>query len=252
MTSESAMTKQSPTVLVTRPSPDAENMARAIAGRGWTPVLAPLLKIKRRDIGVSIGAFAAVAFTSSNGVRAAPRPGGWDGVTFCVGATTAAAAARAGWPQIIEAKGDVGSLAHVVADGMRRRSLAGPVLHLSGADAAGDLAGALRAAGLICERRVAYEATAATALPPQASVFLAAPGEGAWATFFSARTAEIFFRLAPITALQRIGAAALSAAVAERLARARWRDLVVADAPAERSLLDAIGRAAAGRDAIRP
>ena len=255
MTRKSAMPKRSPTVLVTRPQPDASRFAAAVAARGWTPVVAPLLTIERRDIGVRLEDFAAVAFTSSNGVRAAPSPFGWRGITFCVGPTTAATAAAAGWSSIVAAEGDVDSLARVVADALHSRAVSASVLHLSGADAAGDLVSALTAAGLRAERRVAYAAVAATTLPPEASAFLDSTGECGWASFFSARTAEIFLRLsagADRRSFERADAAALSAAVADKLSRVRWRKIAVADAPSEEALLDAIARVQTERDAIRP
>jgi uroporphyrinogen-III synthase len=218
-------------VAITRAQPEAEKTAARVRERGGEPVLAPLLTIEPRPFDTHIAGAQALLFTSSNGVHGFAAQISERGIpAFAVGESTAAAARAAGFHHVSTADGDVVALAHLVQAELDPH--AGMLVHVSGRHIAGDLVHTLRGAGFHVERRVAYEAVAATTLP------------AAFATpldivlFHSARAAEIFIQLgAPSSASLR--AACFSQAVSTAARAALWAALTVAKAPREEALLDA-------------
>lgn len=219
-------------VAVTRALPEAEATAAHLRAIGAEPVLAPLLTIEPRAFDAGLDGVQALLFTSSNGVRAFAAASGERGVrTLAVGDATAEAARAASFADVGSAGGDVAALA-----AMAKATLdpgAGKLVHISGAHVAGDLAGALEAAGFIVERRIAYEARAATALPGA----FAGPLDAV--LFHSARAAETFARLGAPGA-EKLTAACISAAVAKAARKVAWQRVVVAPAPREDALLRAL------------
>ncbi|MDX1711078.1 MAG: uroporphyrinogen-III synthase, partial [Rhodovibrionaceae bacterium] len=156
-------------VVITRPREDADDLAADVAARGHEPVLAPLLEIELvrpagGDLEGTLSGVQALAFTSSNGVRAAahlnlPR----QLPVFAVGDATAQSAEAAGFRQVESASGDAAALARLI----RRRldSRDGPVLHLSGEAIAGRLAEDLQASGFALRRVIGYRAQPVQRLP---------------------------------------------------------------------------------------
>jgi uroporphyrinogen-III synthase len=218
-------------VAITRAQPEAEKTAARVRERGAEPVFAPLLTIEPRPFDTSITGAQALLFTSSNGVHSFAAQTSVRSVpAFAVGESTAAAARAAGFQQVSSADGDVVALAHLVQAELDPH--AGMLVHVSGRHIAGDLVHTLRGAGFHVERRVAYEAVAATSLPAA----FAAPLD--IVLFHSARAAEIFIQLgAPNAASLR--AACFSQAVANAARVVPWAALTVAKAPREEALLDA-------------
>ena len=221
-------------VLITRPQPDADATAALLAAAGHEPLVHPLMRIEARA--VRWPAADALAFTSANGVRAyagPPLP------AWCVGEASAAAARSAGLTVAGVAGGDVASLAALIA-----AAAPGRVLHPSGAASAGDLAGALEAAGTSAERVVAYDAVAETSLPDGAARVI---GRAEWAALFSPRSARLLTRLAQdagaAEAFESVRLAALSQAVAEAT-DLPFAHVRVAVRPASSALVDIIS----GRD----
>ena len=233
--------------LVTRPLEDAAPLVRALADRGIETIVAPLLAIARvpeaarRLTDALIGA-QALLFTSANGARifaaASPRR---ELPVFAVGDASAAAARIAGFRTVTSAGGDVTDLAALVAAKLAPQN--GALVHAAGSAVAGDLGGALEAAGFTYRRAVIYDAVTAEALPPDAA---AAMREGAveLALFFSPRTAATFVRIAVAADLARacaaITALGLSEAVAVALAVIAWRSVRVAAEPTQGALLAAL------------
>lgn len=215
-------------LLVTRPKVDADVLAFELEQSGHQVLVAPLMEIVPRvflpEIGRSLGDFQAVLFTSANGVRAfasqVNEPPG-DLMAFCVGAASGQAARDAGWQHVEDAGGDVDALAALVM--ARLDPSAGPLLHLSGKAAAGDLAGALGAQGFGVTRCVGYEARPAAKLPDEACKAIAA-GALEGVLLFSPRSAEIYGRLVARAGLgeeaRLIAAYCLSQAVADGVVQA--------------------------------
>ena len=141
-------------------------------------MLAPLLD----------GAAQAVLFTSANGVRAfaaaiaAARSSGLRGRR-----RHRRCGARGGFADVASAGGDVEDLARLVRAAPQARGRR--AVHAAAQDVAGDLAGALGAAGFEVRRAVLYEAVPAERLSAATAAQLRA-GAIAAAIFFSPRTAR--------------------------------------------------------------
>ena len=219
-------------VAVTRAAPENARTASRLQERGHIPFLAPLLDIEARAFNASIVGVQALLFTSSSGVHAFASHSHVRSLpVMAVGDATAQAARQRGFAHVSSADGDVATLAALTT-----RTLdpgAGKLLHIAGTHVAGDLAGTLRREGFTVERRLAYEAVAATAIPSDLSKPLDA------VLFHSARTASIFVNLgAPHS--DRLAALCLSEAVADAARKTAWKQLIVANAPREDALLAAL------------
>ena len=230
--------------LITRPREDAEPVARALAGRGFSVMIEPLLEILRDDNAPlpPLDGLQGVLATSANGVRAfAARTERRDLPVWAVGEATAREATTLGFEAVEAAGGDVTALAALVTETLD--PAAGPLLHVAGAQVAGDLSGLLVAAGFKVERAVLYNAQAAGRLSPQ---LLDALDRNAIdiALFFSPRTAAGFVFLAHAAgradACRNVTAYGLSRACAVMLSRITWRRLRAAAVPTQESLLAAI------------
>ncbi len=217
-----------PRIIITRALPEAETTAALVVEAGAIGVLAPLLTIEPRHCDTRLDGVQAIIFTSANGVRAfssqAPAR------AFCVGPATASAARAAGFEVVGVTHGGAVALTEAVCAACDPKR--GKLLHVSGADIAFDVAGALSRRGFEAERRVAYEACAAPA-PPAG---LLAPADAI--LFHSARAARVFLAFgAPGAAHLR--AVCISPAVAEVIAGLSWTDLALAATPTDGALIAA-------------
>jgi uroporphyrinogen-III synthase len=184
-------------LIVTRPPEDAQPLAERLAAAGHEAILAPLLTILRTaELNIPARDYQAVLITSANGARAlAGRPGieRLTGIqAIVVGPASAQAARQAGFSRIAEADGDVIALARKAIGILRPED--GPLLYVSGAVTAGELAASLEASGFEVDRVVAYEARPAEALPDLCASALAA-GAADGVLLFSPRTARIWGNL---------------------------------------------------------
>ena len=233
--------------LVTRPLEDAAPLVRALADRGIETIVAPLLAIAAlpdaaRRLGDALIGAQALLFTSANGARifaaASPRR---ELPVFAVGDASAAAARIAGFRTVTSAGGDVTDLAALVRAKLAPQN--GAVVHAAGSTVAGDLGGALEAAGFTYRRAVIYDAVTAETLPADATAAMRAGGLDL-ALFFSPRTAATFVRLVRAADLAHassaITALALSEAVAAALASLTWQSVRVAAQPTQGALLAAL------------
>lgn len=212
-------------VAITRALPEAERTGERVRALGAEPVIAPLLTIVPCAYNTTVEGAQALIFTSSNGVRAFPDVRGARGcVVLAVGEATAEAARAAGLLDVRAAAGDVASLAALAQRELDPRG--GKLIHIGGEHLAGDLAGQLRTAGFRVERRLAYSAHAAIALPAAFS------GPLDIVLFHSARAAETFVSLGAPGAAQ-LTAGCIGAAVAEAAGKAPWRRVIVSPAPRE-------------------
>jgi uroporphyrinogen-III synthase len=219
-------------VAITRAPPDNARTAERLRERGGEPVLAPLLTIVPCGYDTNTDDAQAIIFTSSNGVRAFPDVvGARDRIVLTVGDVTAEAARDAGFTDVRSADGDVESLAALAHTSLDPAK--GKLIHIAGDHVAGDLSGALRAAGFVVERRFAYASVAASALPDVFNTQLDA------VTFHSARAAATFVALGAPGAPQ-LAAACFSQNVADAASAAPWKRLIVSPAPRDEALLDAL------------
>jgi uroporphyrinogen-III synthase len=233
--------------LVTRPRAEAEALAALLAERGVDAVIEPMIEIiERGSLPPKLANVQAILCTSANGVRALARASDARATpVFAVGDATARTARETGFRVVESAGGDVGDLARLVTQ--RLRPANGRLLHVAGSEIAGDLAGALGAAGFTVERAVLYEARAADALTAGTAALIER-GEIDLALFFSPRSSAIFARLvdaAGITAgLQSSVAVSISAAADAALGSLPFRARIVAAAPTQPALLACVDRLA--------
>jgi uroporphyrinogen-III synthase len=217
-------------IAVTRAQPEADATAARIRARGHEAIIAPLLEIVPRAVDTNVGDAQALLFTSSNGVHAFPVT--QDAKTirvFAVGDATAEAAHDAGFANTESADGDVRTLAALVESKLDPR--AGKLIHIGGADLAGDLGGELAATGFSVERRIAYAAMPAQTLPSSFQQALDI------VLFHSARAAEAFIALGAPNA-SHMTAACISANTAVAARKTAWSRVIVAPRPREIDLLD--------------
>lgn len=231
-------------VLVTRPEADAAPLIAALEERGHETLAQPLLSIEPVEPPpiLDLSGVQALLFTSANGVRTLARLTEIrDRPVFAVGDASAAQARDEGFVSVKSASGAVEDLAALVIDQLNPDG--GPLLHGAGDSLAGDLKGALEAAGFAVRRVVLYKALAASGFSPNVQKSLAEARIGA-VLLFSPRSAETFVGLAKAagleSAFQSCYGLCLSAAVAERIAVLPWRAVEIAKRPDQASLLESL------------
>ncbi|MET4127767.1 uroporphyrinogen-III synthase [Roseovarius sp. MBR-6] len=154
-----------PTLLITRPEPEASRMAERLRARwpGVGMVVSPLMRIAYRGELPAMTGRETLIFTSRNGVEGFCRlTPGRNLRAYAVGEATAETARARGF-EAIAAEGDAASLLALIA----REGARGPFLHPRGEHVAADIAGALRAQGSEAADVVVY-AQEARPLSPEA------------------------------------------------------------------------------------
>jgi uroporphyrinogen-III synthase len=225
-------------IWITRAQPGAEATAARVRELGHTPFVAPLLAVQALPPApIELAGVAALAFTSGNGVRAFCDVSADRSLqVFAVGAATAAAARAAGFRRVLSADGDVRALAERLA--ARKSEFKGAILHAGAAEPAGDLAGALTAAGIEA-RHIALYDTAPTAL--SATELADLPGVDV-ALVHSPKGAEALAELLKAHPQPRLRVLAISKAALRPLARTAVADRASAPFPLEAAMLNLIGR----------
>jgi uroporphyrinogen-III synthase len=227
-------------VLVTRPLDDSLETAARLTLLGHEAVVAPLLEIRFQDGNdISLHAVQAILITSANGVRAlARRTRRRDVPVFAVGRQSAEEARDAGFTDVRNADGGSAALATAAAGWADPG--AGALLHVTGVDTAGDLAGTLEATGFTVRSETLYEAVQVKDLPDAARTALQANAVDA-ALLFSARSAEAFVNgvkkanlEAPCT---RVVAVAISPAAAAPLSALAFKELRIPPHPNQDAML---------------
>jgi uroporphyrinogen-III synthase len=234
-------------ILVTRPREESERLARRLEAKGHDVLIEPLFTIEPQpDEPLDLDGVRALLMTSANGVRAfAQRSPRRDLRVFAVGDATAEMARASGFGDVESAGGDVDDLARLVCDRVRPED--GALLHAAGSVVAGDLAGALEAAGFTVRRAVLYRAEPVPAFSDAAAGALR-DGRLDVVMFFSPRTARVFVSLARAAGVE--GAAAhmallgLSPAVVDAAGELPWAVREAAEAPTEDALVAAVDRLA--------
>ncbi|MFN4157230.1 MAG: uroporphyrinogen-III synthase [Gemmobacter sp.] len=221
-----------PPVLLTRPAAQSARFASQMQARFGplevviSPLMAPVFL--RPDL--PAGPFDAVIFTSETGVAAA-RAAGWalPGLAVCVGDRTAAAATEAGF-----AARSAGGDAEALVAMLRAGSGAGRLLHLRAAEARGDVAARLTAAGFPTDEAAVYDQRPAPL--SEAARALLAGDRAVVVPLFSPRSAALL-AVAARGCPAPLWVAAFSPAVAAGIAAAR---MVVAARPEAIALLEAL------------
>jgi uroporphyrinogen-III synthase len=235
-------------LIVTRPQADAAVLAQQLEAAGHTVILAPLLSITPVDkLEVPGRDYQAVLITSANGARALEKRAELarlkDATAIVVGPASAEAAARAGFERVEQADGDVHALVRSTIALLRPGD--GPLLYISGAVTAGNLAESLEASGFEVDRVVAYEARPAGALPGPCAAAIAAGGADG-VVLYSPRSARIWAALVADAGLSRAASELVYYCLSENVAGALREGLgdgvsvQVARRPDEPALLELI------------
>ena len=240
-------------VLVTRPHPDNETTAATLRSRGFSVLLAPMLRFEAHAFQDDADArYGAVIVTSANALRGFEQhPSGQRLLKlplFAVGEHTANAARRVGFEKVIAANGDVTALREAVLAGVKAKELkrASTLLYLAGADLARDLAGDLGERGFTVVTHTTYRMIPVADLPREASDGFAANQVRA-VLHYSRRSARAFLE-ATRTAGVEISALAIpqcciSDAVASIVRDAGATQVLTASRPDENALLETLARA---------
>jgi uroporphyrinogen-III synthase len=237
-------------VLVTRPAPDNETTADTLRGRGFAPLLAPMLSFQPLPFhGADDDDYSGVIFTSANAIRAIaghPMLARLQHLpAFAVGGRTAQAARDAGFASVRSAEGDAAALRELIVAAVPPRKRAA-LLYLSAEEASRDLAGELGLRGVEIESIAVYRMAEIDELP---SVVREAFAQAAIEAIlhYSRRSAAAFVKAARRAGLE-ISALALpqiclSDQVASALREAGASRTLVAAAPNEEQLLAALEQA---------
>lgn len=182
-------------VLVTRPLDAAEETADALRAKGHEARLEPLLTIAiDKGPTLDVSTYGRLVLTSANGARAAAARIQDRAIpVLAVGPATADEARRAGFSEVQQADGN-GIEGIVSCLSRMPRTSERPMLHVSGADIAGDLQAEADRLGLKLERKALYKAVPSETLSARTCDELRIHGIDA-VLFFSPRTAEIFASL---------------------------------------------------------
>lgn len=235
------MTDQTPVLLITRPDPEAGELAdhvRAACTLEFEVLLSPLIAIETVCADVRLEDFDGVIFTSVNGARRAAHldhPKGQR--AYCVGDRTADAARIAGF-DAVSARGAAPDLiAMILSD-----PATGPLVHLRGAAARGKIAENLCKAGRDVRSVVVYQQRPLPLSPLALDVLV--NGRPVVAPLFSPKTAESLMKKAPSGAnLQVI---AMSEAVADMVRKLRPCRVCIAERPDLPAMVAAICAALGG------
>ena len=224
----------SPVILITRPQPYGAEFAEALRAQpgGDLPmILSPALRIRAVGAVPDLGSYRWLIFTSRNGVRYFGKASARRDIpVYAVGDATADEARRLGMTALT-CGGDARDLiAKIIADGIR-----GPMLHLRGAHAAADIAGALNAAGIETNEAVLYSQDVAPLTDAARSCLLGdAP---VIAPVFSPRSAAALFDGAPPPV--PVVVLAISDAAAGCIPAGAAREVIIADRPDTAAMLRA-------------
>ncbi len=221
-------------LLITRPRPESETLARCLSERGIDSFIEPMLEFSPLPHPtLALDGVQAVLVTSRGGVRAladaTPRR---EFPLYAVGDATAEVARQVGFEQVTSAAGSAADLAQVVRANLDAD--AGDLLHARGAHTAGDLSGDLSASGFTVREAVLYEAHSVEKLSTACvDAFNAGAFDGV--LFFSPRSAKTFVNVARMAGLGvtagRLVAYCFSEAVAQAAEGLRWRRIVIAPRP---------------------
>ncbi|MCC0016176.1 MAG: uroporphyrinogen-III synthase [Rhodobiaceae bacterium] len=240
-------------IVVTRPLPGAQRTANRLAAAGHDVLLAPMIEVRMLSPALPAADFQALLLTSANAAHAAGllcKSRGTENsaahAVFAVGERTAEAAREAGFTDIHvpSTPGGADVLAAFVARHVKPGG--GALLYVSGRDTTGDLDAQLERRGYTVNRVIGYAAEQATRFPEAVAESLAQDRVDA-VLFYSARTAQAFFRAASdqTAALARAKTRflCLSPAIAAMLPdEIPAERVLVAESPDESALLACIER----------
>lgn len=222
-------------ILLTRPLAQSQRFGGELAKATALPiVISPLMEARLLPAKPPKGDFSAIVLTSETGAVAAGRMREHLPLrAWCVGDRTAQVAASLGFATT-SARGDATALMALI----QREAEVGPLLHLRGAEARGDIAETLTKGGIVTESVVVYDQIETT-LSPEA-LALVHGKQPLIVPLFSPRSARLFAQISgPRPGLWL---AALSEAVSNELTVLNPHGLEIADSPDSGGMLLAVQR----------
>jgi uroporphyrinogen-III synthase len=224
-------------VLITRPRDQGQAFAESLTtrfGARVRAVLAPLMETQFLTPPLPEGSFAAVVFTSANGVEGARRLQlDWPRLAYCVGQATAAAAARAGF-DARSADGDVSALVRAILSD----APTGNLMYIRGVDTVGELEKHLISKGF---RVLSLQVYLQAAIPFQREPMqMLRRSDPVIVPLFSPRSAQLFREALPKDVRADLHLVAISPAVAAAASGVQSSAVAVAARPDALALLDAI------------
>ena len=238
-------------VLITRPEPDASELAAQLLAIGVDATPAPLLSIVPEPIEpMALAGASGLVATSRNGLQALGQSEALASAlklpVFTVGPATTALAESLGFATVIPGPGTAGGLVATIT-AHRAQLGPGPLCHLAGDRLAFDLSAALARFGIVLKAVPAYRSYTATGLPPAVVEDLTA-GRYDAVVLMSPRTAEVWQRLAGEAGIEnclgQLTHVCLSAAVADKLHSSKLK-IAVAQGPNGQEIVSLVARLAA-------
>lgn len=229
------------TVWITRTDSSAAASAQAVEAAGFTPLVAPLLKLTVASTPDRVPpSDHALAFTSRNGVRAfASLTDRRHWPVFTVGDATAQMARNYGFKSVRSAGADVAALGRLIISEQAGRPSFHGVTHMSGVHVAGDLVGDLKAKGLTAHREIIYAADAISDLPPNVTSALNINKPLA-VMLYSPKAAHILLRHLPEHFNAPLHCVSLSETIDAVLGERNFASRIIAAAPNETALIEAL------------
>ncbi len=228
-------------LLITRPLEQTEFLSKMLENQGFEVVPEPLLKIEHKSIPLKI--FDNVQGIIVTSARALENPS-LDLVPknlplFVVGEITAKNAKDKGFSTIFVGQNSAASLANIIIDYFINQSAR--LVYLSSNEIRYDFVNHLKPYSIQVERIIAYLAKTSDQLSDSVVKALENKELGG-VVFFSPRTAEIFVKLTKANekSLKNLVAWCASQSIADVLERNSWQSIVVAESPAQESMISAL------------
>ncbi len=227
-------------VIITRTELDSKNLASKLSKIGLHSLISPVLKIVPVPTEVqNISEFQSVIITSKNTLDTIKTLNlNKKTLMFCVGNATARLFKKAGFSNVRSASGSSEDLLRKIKQNCNPKT--GPVLYLAGQNTRGLIERELSQSGFILEKRIVYQAEAASSLTDAAQRALRY-GEIVGIFIFSPRSAiilnELIRKFSLQTSLKRVTAFCLSEAVAKEASKTVWNKILVSEKPTQKSIL---------------
>ena len=223
-----------PSVLITRPTPEAEDFAASVANLGYGTLLDPLLTAQYFSVAEPSLPQAVVA-TSAHAFATPALPEWTRLPVFVMGENSKASARAAGYQNILSANGDFTALLKLIQATLVP---GGQILYLRGETVRHDLQAQLPLFSI--REEIVYAMRPAQQLR-ETTVAALRTGAPLTVTLFSPQTATVFARLVDghglIPALQRTNVLCLSDAVLESVYNLPWQRSGVAGQPDRQGML---------------
>jgi len=235
-------------VALTRPRADSERLAAELAAAGIETVISPVLEIViEPPEDFDPAGYQAILLTSRNGADALAASTVLRNLRIlAVGDATADRAAELGFAKVESADGDAEALITLSVECLAPAD--GPVMHARGRETRGNVSPRLSQHGFDIESVVLYRAEPVAALEAAMRQALAdgkLDGVLAFSPRSMGRFADLVAAAGLAESLRSVVLYVMSAAVAEVAAQLPWGKVVVAAAPTQEALLEAVRAAAA-------